>query len=552
MLIIQILTQPEDFFELEADWTRLWNASPRREVFTSFAWASAYVRTYERRDALRVVIARRDGHISAILPMTSADGDLVFIGTPHSDYCDLLCDDATSADELRAMLKALVDVNLPWRACRFQNVPERSRLLSICRGAKFQLGLACALRAGHPCPAVRANGDSPGVFGALLRKENPKRCEKHLKGLGALDFAHLQSRGEILACLDDFFDQHRLRRAVISRGAGMFGRAERRLFFRTLVETLAPDDALRFAVLRVAGKPVAYHFGFEIDRRYVWYVPTFDVDCWDYRPGLVLLRRLFEYAMERGLDEFDFTIGNEEYKSRFANHVEQNYELTLYPPRLQGVITRVRDGVRRCVRSGRGPARLLAKCVDVQRALRTGGLAKAAEAAGFAGSASERLAVYSLSPDPASAADAPEKARLSNLVRLWLDDRSATDPSLALERFRQGDVALVSRTAGRITSLVWVAPRYEPATRSIPSVQRPELQAGVVVYDFWTADDASPKDLPELLRRAGRTAAPDGRKAWACCPADDTTAKNVLETAGAQFAFRARATRSPNRPADSE
>ena len=116
----------------------------------------------------------------------------------------------------------------------------------------------------------------------------------------------------------------------------LFVKSSHRKFYRALVDEFDPSTELRFAVMELDGRPVAFHFGFEVNRTFVWYKPAFDVNLWQDSPGEVLLKRLFESVAQRDVDTFDFTIGDEAFKSRFANRIDRVYTLYLFPPRLMG------------------------------------------------------------------------------------------------------------------------------------------------------------------------------------------------------------------------
>jgi len=78
------------------------------------------------------------------------------------------------------------------------------------------------------------------------------------------------------------------------------------------------------------GAPLAFHFGFEYRRRFIWYKPTFDVQFASRSPGEVLIKFLLEDAIEKKLEEFDFTVGSESFKYRFANRIRFNNRLIVF------------------------------------------------------------------------------------------------------------------------------------------------------------------------------------------------------------------------------
>jgi CelD/BcsL family acetyltransferase involved in cellulose biosynthesis len=76
--------------------------------------------------------------------------------------------------------------------------------------------------------------------------------------------------------------------------------------------------------------PLAFHFGFEYRRRFIWYKPTFDIEFASRSPGEVLIKFLLEDAIMRKLEEFDFTVGSESFKYRFANRLRFNNRLIAF------------------------------------------------------------------------------------------------------------------------------------------------------------------------------------------------------------------------------
>ena len=118
--------------------------------------------------------------------------------------------------------------------------------------------------------------------------------------------------------LDRFFDQHKSRRALTG-APSQFHDAAQRDFYVRLIRALAPTGWLRFDVVLFDDAPIAFHLGFEHRGRFLWYKPTFDARLAAKSPGEVLIKLLLDDAIDRGLKEFDFTVGAEPFKLRFAN-----------------------------------------------------------------------------------------------------------------------------------------------------------------------------------------------------------------------------------------
>jgi CelD/BcsL family acetyltransferase involved in cellulose biosynthesis len=75
---------------------------------------------------------------------------------------------------------------------------------------------------------------------------------------------------------------------------------------------------------------VSFHFGFNHGGRIYVIKPAFAPAYGKYAPGLLQVKFLFEHAMELGVNELDFTTGEEPYKYRFSNHARVNYALRVH------------------------------------------------------------------------------------------------------------------------------------------------------------------------------------------------------------------------------
>ncbi|MGH9362137.1 MAG: GNAT family N-acetyltransferase, partial [Thermoanaerobaculia bacterium] len=341
-----------DFDRLEAlsgDWRRLWAADPAREIFGSYPWVRAAWRALGRRRSLCTPVVREGERVVAILPMAREGARLEFITAPSADYNDLVAEPSAEPAALALALEALGGVP-GWRHCRFEKVSQRANLLRLWRGLDAGLRRRSHLAIQTPCPSIVLEPRREEVLADLLSRQSLKRHEKGLQKLGELRFRHLEDRSLIREHLPRLFEQHRLRR-VLGGGPSRFEDPSFCALYERLAEELDPGAELRFSLLELNGKPLAYHFGFELDGKLLWYKPTFDVDWWEQSPGEVLLRHLILYVRDHGLRELDFTCGDEPFKRRFANVIRENSLLSFYPAGVRGrgrrALQRAREGLKR-------------------------------------------------------------------------------------------------------------------------------------------------------------------------------------------------------------
>jgi CelD/BcsL family acetyltransferase involved in cellulose biosynthesis len=308
---------------LQRAWNGLVDRSPECSVFQTFQWHSAWWKAFGGAHEPFVLFAYAGARLVGIAPMmiTRARGigarRLHFIGSINhaSDYCDFIID-RDSPEALHALLEGMCADTMAFSRIDLSHLPGHSpnlaRTLEYLRGR----GVKVWTKTEAAAP-VRILGDVPADLKAA-NKTSLRRHTASLQRSGDLRFHRCASEAEILAYLEEFFEQHKARWAQAATRSQFFDPTQQ-AFYRELVRTLSPCGWLRFDAVLFNGKPLAFHFGFEFRRRFIWYKPTFDVGFARRSPGEVLIKFLLEDAISRKLEEFDFTVGAERFKYRFAN-----------------------------------------------------------------------------------------------------------------------------------------------------------------------------------------------------------------------------------------
>ena len=327
---IRIVREWSELAPHRAAWNQLALRSSTSSVFQTFEWHDAWWAAFgSKTGTLSVALLFDDERLAAIAPLhryrRGRRTVVGFIGNSNSasDYCDFITDRPAL---VQPMLDELLEHGA-WDVLDLGNVPaESSCLRAASEWARVRRRSTIDIRQ-FPAP-TRILGDVEEDRACL----NKKSLKRHFNGFaksGSLRFHHSTDPAEIDARLDDFFRQHAERWALSGR-ASQFAEPEQRDFYRRLVPALLANDWLRFGIVALDERPIAYHFGFEYANRFIWYKPTFEASLVKKSPGEVLLRFLLEDAMSRGLAEFDFTVGDEDFKYRFANLVRETRRLRVY------------------------------------------------------------------------------------------------------------------------------------------------------------------------------------------------------------------------------
>ncbi len=262
------------------------------------------------------------------------DGQMGFLpGTGVSDYLDVQPSGATE-DEVGLLLSEVFRRYPDTLGFRFHLVPDSSPTSGAIAQASQRLGLLAVEEDWLAAPKLQLLGNRDHAIRAA-NKSSLRRHEAKLKKLGRLDALHTSDASIILPFLSRLFEQHQDRwRATPT--PSRFNRPEHRRFLEDVTRRLHESGCLRFTALLLDEEPVAFHFGFHSNGTTLWYLPTYDLRFAQCGPGEVLLRHVLLQAIEEGADVFDFGIGDEPYKRRFADSQTIVRTWGVYPPELAG------------------------------------------------------------------------------------------------------------------------------------------------------------------------------------------------------------------------
>ena len=351
----RILTDFSDLEAIAQNWERLWSLDPGKEIFQHFGWIRAWMRAFGKDHRLFTPVVYDGDEVVAILPLVECRRELHFIGYSTSDYNALLCGPEFAAEALALSLDTLFSARpRQWKKVVLENVREDATLSQAVAQLPGRWRRVIRTSRPTPCPTLILGEAREQLLAGILSKDKVRKTCKTILRLGDAGFRHLDTAAEIREHLPDFAQQH-IARCVLDGRQSQFLRADYMSFCKYLTEELDPARQIRFSVLEISGKPVAYHLGFDVEGRYLFYKPAFDVDLWDYSPGQVLLFKLFESFRNSDIREFDLGQGGEPYKYRYSNACRENLTFTIYAP---GIAGRVMRAYAQTVTSARGRARL--------------------------------------------------------------------------------------------------------------------------------------------------------------------------------------------------
>lgn len=319
-------------------WRTLWEQCTDATVFQSREWMRAWTSVFApSSDDVKLITAWEGERLVGIAPFARSSrnvldgkGEWSLLGDDYSDYQVFLAWD-DSPRIVEALLDA-VHTCVPYASkLALRDIPQHSILGMVLAQRSSQPGAMLTAEEFTSCPTLRIQGNELGVR-RVLGKSSLRRCERGLRKLGQVTVDHHSRSAEIKDLLPGLFAQH-IRRWSDTPHPSLFLKPDNQRFFELAAESME-EGTLLYSTVQVDARVVAQHFGLKSKNSLIWYKPAFDIDFRQHSPGEMLLESLIRYARDHEFEEFDFTRGDETFKSRFASLVSYNRSFLWHRDRL--------------------------------------------------------------------------------------------------------------------------------------------------------------------------------------------------------------------------
>jgi len=296
-------------------------------IFMTWHWQKAWWETFGRGQLL-LLIAEQNEKPIAIAPLFTDQGMIYLVGSGGSDYLDLI-GEVSNKDVLESMLKLAINNVSGFLGFCFYHMPESSQTPEKLAEIAKQNGWEYCNDGEMNSPMLSIK-EFPEQAYQSTRKKSLLRHEAYFEKNGGISTIHHQKCEAILPLLNVFFEQH-TERWKNTGFPGLFIQQQQQLFYRRLVEVISETGWLRFTQVIWQNRAIAFHFGFNYKGNFLWYKPAFDITLAKHSPGEVLLRQLLLQAIKEEAHTFDFGLGDELFKNRFATNTRKVYNRGLYP-----------------------------------------------------------------------------------------------------------------------------------------------------------------------------------------------------------------------------
>lgn len=294
-------------------------------AFQTFDWLSTWVETLGTEVAIRplVVLVEEGGRPLMLIPLGLARRrgitTITFLGGEVTDYhAPMVAGDWQQrlGPEGFAPLWARILAALP-----------RADLLRLGQMPQDILGV--------PNPFATLPGAQPSDVALSLRlpasveafrrglrsnlAADTRRKRRRLSEIGTVEHAIAHTPAEMAEAVAAMAER-KSRRFLETTGSDPFARPAFRAFYDRMSQRTPGDGQVQASVLRVGGEVVAAHWGMVHRGRFYYLMIGWSAGDWfRYSVGRILIDELIAAAIGDGLEVFDLTIGDEAYKSDWAN-----------------------------------------------------------------------------------------------------------------------------------------------------------------------------------------------------------------------------------------
>jgi CelD/BcsL family acetyltransferase involved in cellulose biosynthesis len=312
------------FAPIEAEW-RSFEATAAGHVFQTFAFVSAWAGTVGRERGVEpLIVVGRDasGQTLFILPFGVSrrlgSRQLEWLGGEHADYKCGLYDVAFLGRTSRSIFAAAVVAMLKDEAdlCNFSRQP------AFIDGLANPFASFSALKHCDSSHETRLAASWDDYYRAKRNSSSRRHDRSKFKRLEELGEARVKTEltpAEIQRAMAVLFAEKE--RSLGERGAGGFFSSKAvQEFYGGLARLPHPSGPCHVAALEVAGEIVAVNWGLVRGNRYYYVMHAFSADgpAAKSSPGRLLMYGLMQWCIERGIDIFDFTIGDEGFKEQWC------------------------------------------------------------------------------------------------------------------------------------------------------------------------------------------------------------------------------------------
>jgi CelD/BcsL family acetyltransferase involved in cellulose biosynthesis len=534
---------------LRDKWNTLVLQMEKPEVFYTWEWAAAFIRSYG--DSVQPWIATaydEDELIGVVALARSSASEAVFLNGTTADYCDFISAPARRKEFVGHVLRSLAQEGIVTMV--LANLPAESASVDEIKHNKT---FKSFLRTGYICAHIQLGSeeDKKTLSETLFKKKVLRHSMNALQRIGRVTLSHDLGAGLERGVVERFCKTHIARFLATGRISNL-ANARRRVFLRELAGLLAESGWFDLSTLRAGTFVLGMNYGFRFQGSRFWYQPTIVNKFEEYSPGYCLLGKIIQDACaDPEAKMVDLGLGAEEYKERFANGQRTTLHGTLsrkssdlWKARARYHVAQRITGAPRLESFARRAQTLVQKG---RRSTREYGWPKTLALAGrtlqqSALSTAELLFFrWNTPPDePKAHSDLLPISwdTLAEAAMRYSEDRETMDyllrvaPHLRSEQARGYALTAADGAAGHFA---WVIPYEGFSLPEFAEILHAPSKSSVLIVDCWTPRELRRRGLYSCaIRQLSQMLCSEGKDVWTFTGAENHAAVRLIGKAGFQ------------------
>jgi CelD/BcsL family acetyltransferase involved in cellulose biosynthesis len=329
----QTVTLHSESDPVESEWREL--AERRGNCFLTPEWFRAWLRAYgDDVEPFVPLVRGPDGSLRGLLP-------LALPRSGHPRVCRLaganlgdrflpVCAEGDEAAVASEVGRALAEQPEPWSIVSLIHVqtdPPWLEALAEGTGVRLRIREKVAGPLPYVKLAVHESWESYLQSRSSNFRQQVRRFTRRAAKAGSMRLRRTERAEELPGDMKSFFRLHDLR--LGPRGGSTLSSERAQEFHLDFAAAALRRGWLRLWFLELDGRPAAAWYGWRLGGRYSYYNSGLDPSYSSLRLGWVLLAAVIESAFDEGASEFDFLLGNESYKYRFADDERTVSDVTI-------------------------------------------------------------------------------------------------------------------------------------------------------------------------------------------------------------------------------
>jgi hypothetical protein len=233
-----------------------------------------------------------------------------------------------------------------WSGIRLSQIPERSSTLRAFDLIRGKIGRRARVADIETCTGFVFDGhESERAQFSFKKTKTAHTAIAVMQREKGLTWERLNDVETCKRYLPVLFHMH-VNRWEPTATPSKFHDDRHRRFYRDLVDTLMPTGNICFFAIKNGGIPVAYSFGFDYKGTMYNYTMAVNEFYKKRSPGQIFFTLFGETFVRQGY-VLDYSRGDQEYNSLFANRSTHNYEIAIYARGLDYTLNAVVDGIKK-------------------------------------------------------------------------------------------------------------------------------------------------------------------------------------------------------------